>query len=222
MSEGNVSAKRSVGNLIDAVKQFDHFINNLLNDERPDSFASVAVFSDCFVLSMRPDQVLYLIRETGNLCRYLLLHGLPCRGAIASGSLHHRERIVVGPALVKAYRLEQSVAVYPRVIVDETTLEHWAEEFAPGSAHPHLQSWVKRDRDGQWFIDIFSPHWSDVIPSLGAAPREPGDFLKAAYEPLRQGLANNRNSAKIYAKYAWLASEYNEHARERSLPVIAS
>jgi hypothetical protein len=127
-------------------------------------FANSAFFSGSFVLTVNPDQVIYLIRETGNLCRHLLLQGFSCRGGISAGSLYHHGQIVVGPAFISAYQLEKSVAVYPRVIVDDAAMACWKEEFSVGFHRPHLESLIKRDRDGQHFLDIFNPEWRNFIP----------------------------------------------------------
>ena len=210
-SDADPIARAKLNGLIAADKLFERFMGQFLD------FAEADFFSDSFVLSMQSDRVLYLIRETGYLCRYLLLQGFPCRGAICSGALYHHDRVVVGPALVKAYRLEQTVAVYPRVIVDDGAMEHWRDEFSPGSAHAHLEPLVKRDRDGQHFIDIFSPEWgsnfipwTDVIPSAASIPSDPADFLKEARKRIEEGRAANIGNAKVLAKYEWLATECSE------------
>jgi hypothetical protein len=152
-------ARDEIGKLISTDKLFERFVGTMLK------FASATFFSDSFVLSMDASRAFNLIREAGYLCRHLLLQGFPCRGAITTGLLYHRERIVIGPALIEAYKLEQSVAIYPRVILDDATMELWRKEFSPGSAHPHLEAWVKRDRDGQHFLDIFNPTWTEPLPA---------------------------------------------------------
>jgi hypothetical protein len=221
-SENNLIAMANVGKLVTVAKAFETFVEKYLNHNGPDSFVSLAIFSDCFVFSMNPDQIIYMVRWTGHLYKYLLQNGFLCRGAIATGALYHRERIVVGPALVKAYELEQAVAVYPRVILDAPTLESWAEEFRPGSAHPHVERLVKQDRDGQRFLDIFNPVWADFQPSFDTVPNDGDEFLKAVYQPIQNGLTDNRGRAKILAKYSWLASEYNDRARDRGFPLLTS
>jgi hypothetical protein len=117
-SDANPTARAKLGKLITADKLFERFVGKFLR------FADAAFFSDSFVLSVHPPEsaLIYLIRETGYLCRYLLLQGFPSRGAITTGSLYHDGRFVVGPALVGAYRLEQSVAIYPRIILDDATM----------------------------------------------------------------------------------------------------
>lgn len=209
-SENDIDARNKLKTLITTNKLFEQFFEKVLN------LGEVAFFSDSFVLSMQTDQVIYLVREAGYLCRHLLSLGFPCRGAIVMGSLYHHGRIVVGPAMVRAYQLEQSVAVYPRVILDETAMDCWREEFAGESAHPHLKSLVKCAPDGLNFLDIFDPGWSDFIPwteavSLpDAVPMVESDFVNVAREKIKAGLVTSKGSAKVHAKYQWLATECGE------------
>jgi hypothetical protein len=208
----NAAERAKISKLICTNDLFQRFAGEILD------FAEATFFSDSFVLSMRADRVFYMIRETGYLCRHLLMQGFLTRGAIALGALHHRNPIVVGPAFVNAYRLEQSVAFFPRVVLDDATMEVWREEFASESAHPHLESLIKRDRDGQHFIDIFSPswneflQWTEFVRSDNLIPHDHASFVRAANEHVQNGLMANIGRPKIRAKYEWLATECTEGA----------
>jgi hypothetical protein len=212
-SEGNDSARAKVRKLITINRLFEQFISEYLD------FAEAAFFSDSFVLSMGPPDVrtLYVIREIGYLCRYLLWQGFPCRGAIATGSLYHRGRFIVGPALVNAHRLEQSVAIYPRVILDGDTLRHWQSEFCESSPHSNFETMVKRDRDGQYFLDVFSPAWTttlpwtEFLPSYDHMPTDPDAFLQETATHIVDGIETNARDLKIRAKYEWLATQHEQH-----------
>ena len=212
-SATGAAAHGKISKLIAIYNVFDWFVPQML-----DKLVDGGFFSDTFILSAGTSQSVYLIRETGNLCRYLLLQGFPCRGAIAAGPLHHRERIIIGPALVDAYRAEQSVAIYPRIVVDDATRDYWAEECAPGSAHPHLKSLVKKDCDGQHYLDIFEPQWgdflpwTDFVPATEAVPVDPAQFLTAAFNSIREGLKASGGNEKTHAKYKWLAKKCESHA----------
>ena len=111
---------------------------------------------------------------------------------------------------MKAYQLEKPAAVYPRVILDVTAVEKWHEEFALDSPHSHLMSLVRRDRDGQHFIDIFSPFWFEFIPwhefqpTAYGMPTNPIEFLKKASEQIDKARAANAGNAEVLAKYDWL------------------
>lgn len=205
-SERNSVARAKIHKLVVADKLFDR----VMDDPR---FAGATFFSDSFVLSMEPDRIFYMVREVGHLCRFLLLHGLPCRGAITTGLLYHEGQFVIGPAFVAAYELEL-VACHPRVILDNTSMELWRMEFASYSAHAHLETLVKKDRDGQWFIDIFHPcwtkdfiQWAEIVPLPELVPTTVGDFLEAASQQIENGIAANAANAAVRAKYEWLADQ---------------
>jgi hypothetical protein len=212
-SAAGAAAQDKVNKLIAIYKVFDWFVPQML-----DRLVDGSFFSDTFILSARSSQALYLMRETGNLCRYLLLQGLPCRGAIATGLFHHRERIIIGPALVEAYRTEKSVAIHPRIVLDDAAADYWMEECAPTSAHHHPKSLVKKDRDGQNYLDIFDPQWAVFLAwtefiSAGAdlVPSNPSQFLSAAFKRIQDGLKASGNT-NVRAKYTWLADQCQMHA----------
>jgi hypothetical protein len=204
-SEGNLAARAKVTKMIAAGKEFERFVR----EDFPSLTATVCPPS--FVLSMEKDKIFYLIRETGKLCRHLFTLGFPFRGAISVGSLYHDEEIVVGPALDKVRQIESSLAVYPRVIVDEVAIKYWRYEFRTCSAHPHLESVVKLDCDGQNFIDIFSSRWVD----FGHLDENNVDFLPKALEVIQRGLAEHKGDAKIITKFTWLNTEYKNSGMAR-------
>jgi hypothetical protein len=212
-SESDPEMRAKVGSLIATNALFEKFVKQFLSPS-----ADAAVFSDSFVLSMSADQIIHMVREVGYLCRRLLLLGLPCRGAITSGSLYHRGQIVVGPALIKAYQLERDVAVYPRVLLDDASMATWRNEFNPPSEHQNINSLVKKDRDGQHFIDIFHPAWPDFFPwtdfvsSTDLVPVGQVEFLQATSGVIEAGLDKSKYNAKVHAKYSWLRSQCVEQS----------
>jgi hypothetical protein len=214
-SATDTAARDKTSKLIAIYKVFDWFVTEML-----ERLVEGGFFSDTFILSATLEQALYLIRETGNLCRFLLLQGFPCRGAIAAGLLHHRERIIIGPALIDAYRAEQSVAIYPRIVVDEATREIWAKECAPESAHSRLKYLIREDCDGQHYLDILDPQWGVFFPwtdksGTELVPSDPAKFLTAASERIREGLKASSGNATVRAKYTWLAAKCEGHGAAR-------
>jgi hypothetical protein len=211
-SEIDPVARTRIEKLIATDQLFERFLKNM----RP--LVDAAFFSDSFVLSARAESAIYLFREAGYLCRHLLTLGFVFRGAIVAGSLHHQDRTIVGPAFVKAYRLERDVAIYPRVIIDDSAFEYWNEELTDGSAHAHLVSLTKIGDDGQRFFDIFDPQWTVFIPwthlepSGEVIPAAPVDYLNAVRGHIQNGIVAHRSNGRVRAKYAWLASEFNERA----------
>jgi hypothetical protein len=206
-SGDNTQALEKVGKLAATNKLFDAFFAKLMDR------AKTAFFSDSFVISMDPTEIIYLVREIGFLARYLILLGLPCRGAISCGALHHEGRIVVGPALVRAYKMEKSAAKYPRVILDAAAMECWRAEFAAEPAHADCVTLVKTDQEGMSYLDLFNPGWAanfipwtEFIPSPDAIPSDEAKYLNIARDRIEQGRAAASDD-KTRAKYEWLAAE---------------
>jgi hypothetical protein len=67
--------------------------------------------------------------------------GLLVRGGLTRGKLYHRGGVVVGKAMVDAYKLERDVAVGARVVVDPAIQDH---------------ARLVRDEDGHWCLDFIT------------------------------------------------------------------
>lgn len=80
-------------------------------------------FSDSIIMSTNCDSMhlhrLLLNIETTALD--FLKSGILIRGAIAHGKNYHTDTAAFGPAIIKAYRAEQALAKYPRIILDPDT-----------------------------------------------------------------------------------------------------
>jgi hypothetical protein len=213
-SEKSASAMEAVLELLDANSKFKEFFEKIMNGElEKGSFAEASFFSDTFILSMSEEKIIYLLREIGNLCRYLLLRGLACRGAVVTGPLFHQNQYIVGPALVDAYRLEQSAAIYPRVLVDEQSLELWRIETAEGSATADVASIVKTDADGRAFLDIFDPAWAKFLdPYSDSITWKPvTNFAEQVRPAIKRQLEYNANNQRVREKFEWLEAQRKKH-----------
>lgn len=82
-------------------------------------------FSDCIVLSENASSrgLAHLLGVVTRLSIELLANGIMLRGGISKGKLHHSDKVVFEPALIEAYRLESTIARYPRVVADQQTYE---------------------------------------------------------------------------------------------------
>lgn len=116
----------------------------------------VGQFSDTVVISCRPtpEATHHLIYTVQQFCNRVLLSDPPIftRGAIVRGQLLHDGNVIFGPALIDAYRLEQSEAKAPRVLVSDEVCRLLA--FEPSKADWPDRIPIARDRDGKLFIDF--------------------------------------------------------------------
>lgn len=87
-------------------------------------------------------------------------YGLLLRGAISVGPLYHDEQVVYGPALVKAYLLEQNAAIYPRILMEPTELEAAIQSCSDNSRRENREAF-RLDQDERLYLDIFR-HFHDA------------------------------------------------------------
>ena len=70
--------------------------------------------------------------------------------------------MVWGKALVRAYEIESTIAIYPRIVIDP-----FADELFDFLANSKYKKIICRDFDGLYFIDIlFLPQASKILPFL--------------------------------------------------------
>jgi hypothetical protein len=175
---------------------------------------NVSTFSDNVVISSVPHKDLtpFFLREMATLQLMTASMGFLLRGGIAVGDIIHDEEVVFGPALTRAYELESTVAVYPRIVVDEPVLKigkiagfdcvedniHFLDPFTPD----FFELWFARseEREGQ------NPAFLNAgIPSIGRSLRHvPGYIaLQQILEMLKTRLRRPLED-KEWTKVAWL------------------
>jgi len=92
---------------------------------------AITTFSDNIVISYRTKDVLAHTNDLGLafvsaeklvsvFAAAAIRLGLMIRGGATIGLLHHKHGVVVGDAMVEAYELESTVAVYPRIACSQS------------------------------------------------------------------------------------------------------
>ena len=178
------------------------FHNNIENDSRVYN-----LFSDTIVIS-------YLETEEGGVFRlfadviFLLLTALKSntmlRGSIVCDWLCHEENKIFGPALVKAYNMEKSIAIYPRIVFDNEILKiadiypaKWIKRTDRNTIQKKL---ITKDFDGLYFFDykkIINYFTSDNYENI---------YLKMLNQLINK-LTNTKDPKKL-SKYLWLKEKY--------------
>ncbi len=109
-----------------------------------------------FAVGSRSLPILRCLDAVFWLQRGLLSLGIRTRGGICRGHILHSRNFVIGEAMVRAYRLESRVAVFPRAVLDEEIIEALVCEPIPeGIAvfRNRIAHMIRVDRDGQHFVD---------------------------------------------------------------------
>jgi hypothetical protein len=166
-------------------------------------------FSDCVVMSENASTkgLSHLLQMVAALTLDLLDEGMMVRGGMAKGDLHHSDKVVLGPALLGAYRIESTIARYPRVVLDRST---------------HLDSNQSRENlayasDGPVFVDF--------LATFAVERSDPQyDFMrtiaKNCHQSVERMLHESIYDPKHFEKLKWLATYWNDSLTKGDLERI--
>jgi hypothetical protein len=152
-----------------------------------------------------------LLIAQGNLA----CNGIFIRGGMTYGKICIHKSRIFGPAFVRAYKLESTLARFPRIIVDQNLC---GDNNNPLISISGKNSWLKskehvfemleQDNDGQWFIQYLSHLYDSHHPNgISGA-----DILKAHRDKIQECLTKARSSGneEIGCKYSWVANYHNK------------
>ena len=155
---------------------------SLLDDAE---LGEISQFSDTFVISSQSFNILK--NNAIHIQNTLLKKNILSRGAITRGKIFHSGSQFIGPAINRAYNLEKSEAIYPRVIIDPLCEQHPSVRSA-FNATTYSESIVK-DYDGYLYINYFT------------------QFKKFANI---ENLYEEHKNTKHRGKYTWLKQKTDE------------
>ena len=124
----------------------------------------VTLFSDSIVISIDKDNsygILAIFNALKKLQIDLIRDNILLRGGVVQGKLIHQDDILMGPALISAYNLESSSALYPRIVIDPKVMAIYARSNGKKMSHLRIKNFYFHktftiDFDGTSFIDYFS------------------------------------------------------------------
>ena len=119
-----------------------------------------------------------------------LFHGVLARGGIAYGKYFRDDIMIWGDALVKAHFLEESVAIYPRIVIDPELVGN-LHIFPDGPEKSPF--WLKQDFDGILFIDYLQDKY---IKNMGLLIAQ--EFARYDDRLLEAG-----NNTRVLQKLIW-------------------
>ena len=136
--------------------------------------------------------------------------GLPLRGAITKGEFYSNNKdILFGKAWVEAYRLENSKAIFPRVIVSKDAnkynclLTMHISDQINNRVTP-----LRMDIDDE---ELFCNYLNNILDDKGNLPPKKiyDESISSHRDRIVQALTNTDSDTRILEKYKWLQSYHN-------------
>ncbi|MBV5258997.1 hypothetical protein FLX56_11290 [Synechococcus moorigangaii CMS01] len=139
-------------------------------------------------------------------------NGVVVRGGVAIGDAHVGPKgkgPVFGPAMVRAYEIESSEAVYPRIVVEEaayqcllTDARLRKEDHSLEEEVSYVDRFLRLDADGKRYIDYLGASESEFDDLVGYF-----DFLEQHANLISGKLA--ATTGQVRAKFEWLTRYHN-------------
>jgi hypothetical protein len=129
---------------------------------------SLTLFSDTICISYRmPPNFASFCFGLSLVVTSLLGLGYTVRGSLVRGSLYHRGNVIFGPCLIRAYDLEQRLAIFPRIVIDPRLRADFTDPL-----EIDLEP-VYEDHDGMLCVNFLSPTLLHTMFRLLGIPAEP-------------------------------------------------
>lgn len=202
-------------------------------------------FSDLFVRAINIDDEIESKNYQNLLRREIIILGLAqsyliinndtlIRGAITIDDLYFNksDSIVVGPALVNAYKLESKSAVYPRIIIDPNIISKIGESFFTNevielndlkeqddfTGNAVTYGCLQKDLDGMYFIDYLEVA---VIMDFPNDYELWIDFMQKHKKSIQEKISNysvynkTKTDISIFQKVSWLKNYHNKFIKRK-------
>lgn len=205
----NLNATQS---LLEVYQSIDKNLQSHLRDIIDN--VEVSQFSDCITISLPPyekDTFFYLALALVHFQFDIFnKHSILLRGGITLGNLYHKNNILFGPAMTRAYELESQQALYPRIIIDNVIFEKYFQKIENATTKfeaydliyeqeellkDHKTSILKEDYDGFMYIDYINATYTELD--------EPEAMFKTYIEALATYIQSN-NHESIAHKMGWI------------------
>ena len=193
----NQDVNKSLNIVHQAYDESFDFLNTMYNGEVELLKPQIRIFSDNILIAVptnikgRPSALMSVMIFAGLIQHQFLHHQYLVRGGIALGEFFIDDVMVWGTALTRAYEIENSIAIYPRIVLDP----HLIVELRV-LENPVLMHWIKQDIDQLLFVHYMQER---VL-------KEKDNFLLLLLmrlETVEQLLIEAKNNIKVQQKIFW-------------------
>lgn len=185
-----------------------------------DKDIKVTTFSDSLIISYPADYkggLFYIILDLIYLQFNFSQLGVIIRGGIAMGKLRHIREEIFGPAMNEAYLLESKRAIYPRIVIEQETIntaldrtydKDFPKEYSLKCEKDDVISLLKQDDDGLYYLDFLRQYDEFEYPE------DYFQMLSTIGNVIQHGKALAKDVPELSAKYNWLENYYDSVVKE--------
>lgn len=161
----------------------------------------ISVFSDCIAVTGEREDYHGVIWAVAWVHANLWGAGILTRGGISFGKVFHSNEILYGEGLLKAYHIEKSAAVYPRIVVDPALADCLPDRYK--------NVFLSMDSDGLFFVDPFALDGTvgdaDALLADDWDPHEV--YLDEVEKHIKRGISE---AARVdhKSKWTWLGARH--------------
>jgi hypothetical protein len=169
-------------------------------------------FSDSIIMSeaVSAQGLSHLLYQVQELALRLLQKALLIRGGICEGELYHVGSVIFGPAFIEAYRLESTVANFPRVVLG-------ADAYSDALQYGNDDDRWKHDFDCDLRFSDDGPVHVHVLKRFANLNREEPASLDAdevaqaqiAESALQSIINTSMHEPRHFGKVKWFAVYWN-------------
>ncbi len=211
----NISCEKGKGD--DLLREINYLINKNKICIAPNKYSQgkIKIFTDNMVVAypIKGDAEQELDEILDNVSEYqfnLAIDGLFIRGGISTGDFYINDDIVFGPALLDAHYVESQIATFPRIIMDDKTVNLLKEHIKYYDVAPQSEK-VLIDSDGKWFLNYLNTifRYYTECNSQYEFERIQYELLMKHKTKLEEMLVTYKDNIRVWDKYVWTANYHN-------------
>lgn len=141
----------------------------------------------------------------------MVLKGYFLRGGISLGDYYGSGDFAYGPALIEAHELESKIAINPRIILSDSTIEMvrgHLKYYYPISNAPQNSHLLIDTRDGVWFLNYLQIA-KEYYYEYNSEYKKLAEILFNHKVVIEKKINEFSKDFKIRSKYEWVAEYHN-------------
>lgn len=148
------------------------------------------------------NDLLELLTVIATLFYKFAIKGYFLRGGIDYGKFIDLDSIAIGVPLANAYEIENSIAVYPRIVLSNEFIrqfEFYNSHEEAAFENEYIELFIKQSCELRYlnvFVEVFKVEDRD-------------HFFSSLKQTIESNLLENSNTEKVFIKFKWLAKQFN-------------